>query len=156
MRVGDIMTKEVRVCRRGDSLNEAARRMWEGDLGALPVVDEGGAVLAVVTDRDLCMAAYTRGRRLEEMQVHEAMSPRVATCGAGDPIEDAERVMRESRVRRLPVVDEGGVLVGIVSLADIARALPRARNITQRRAAALAMGETLGAICEPSTAPPSA
>jgi CBS domain-containing protein len=153
MRVGEIMTKEVRSCRPTDSLNEAACSMWERDCGALPVVSEDGVVVAMITDRDVCMAAYTRGRRLDDMRVREAMSPRLAVCSAGDPVEDAESRMREIRVRRLPVVDDTGRLVGIVSLADVARALPRARNISSRRASALELGETLGAICEPTPPP---
>jgi CBS domain-containing protein len=149
MRVGQIMSQEVRSCRPTDSLNEAARSMWEGDCGALPVVSSDGVVVAMITDRDVCMAAYTRGRRLDDLCVRDAMSPRLTACSPGDAVEDAEQRMRESRVRRLPVVDDDGRLVGIVSLADVARALPRARNITSRRASALELGETLGAICEP-------
>jgi CBS domain-containing protein len=153
VRVGEIMSKEVRCCRPTDSLSEAARSMWEGDCGALPVVSEDGVAVAMITDRDVCMAAYTRGRRLDELRVREAMSRRLAACSPGDPIEDAEGRMRESRVRRLPVVDDAGRLVGVVSLADVARALPRARNVTSRRAFALELGETLSAICEPTPPP---
>ena len=69
MRIGDLMTREVQCCAVGDSLNEAARIMWESDCGVVPVVDSEHRVVGVVTDRDISMAAYTRGRTLQDVSI---------------------------------------------------------------------------------------
>jgi CBS-domain-containing membrane protein len=76
----------------------------------------------MITDRDICMAAYTTGRPLTDLRVHEAMSPSLHSCKPGDSVSDVEGLMRRNQVRRLPVVDEAGSLTGILSLADLARA----------------------------------
>jgi CBS-domain-containing membrane protein len=101
-----------------------------------------------VTDRDICMAAYTQGQRLSSIPVTVAMAKSVITCQADDDVDAAERSMRQARIRRLPVVDPQGQLVGILSLNDLAREAlhdgsrrdaPRSEDVTQ----------TLAAICEP-------
>lgn len=94
--------------------------MWEADVGCLPVVDETHRVIAMVTDRDICMAAYTTGRPLSELLVSLAMSKNLITCSPDDRIRDVERLMREAQIRRIPVVDMAGALVGIITLGDIA------------------------------------
>lgn len=120
MRVRDIMTTPVHACRVGDPANEAARLMWERNCGAIPVVQEEGRVVGIITDRDLCMAAYTQGRPLASILVETAMARRVYCCRADDTVGDALAVMRDHEVRRLPVVDEDGRLVGLLSLDDLA------------------------------------
>lgn len=123
MRVEQLMTKDVSSCDESDRLTEAATIMWERDCGAAPVVARAeGRVIGMITDRDVCMAAYTTGRPLAELRVRDAMSPKLLTCTPGDSVEHAEAVMRRFQVRRLPVVDDAGNLAGILSLADIARA----------------------------------
>jgi Mg/Co/Ni transporter MgtE len=74
----------------------------------------------MLTDRDVAMAAYTQGRSLDAMSVESAMAKRVHTCSPRDDVSSAEERMREVQVRRLPVVDPLGVLVGIISMNDIA------------------------------------
>jgi CBS domain-containing protein len=117
------MTRGSLSCRHDDSLNEAAARMWEGDCGALPVLDEDGHVVGVITDRDVCMAAFTTGQALANLPVARAMSTQVATIEASASLADALHVLRSRRIRRLPVVDAQQCLVGMLSLADLARAL---------------------------------
>ena len=117
------MTRGSLRCRRHDTLSEAASRMWEGDCGALPVVDDDERVVGVITDRDVCMAAFTTGQNLDTLQVDRAMSSQVVTAPADGTLSDALHLLRSHRVRRLPVVDARGGLVGILSLADLARAL---------------------------------
>jgi CBS domain-containing protein len=112
--------------------------MWAHDCGSLPVVDAGGRVVAMVTDRDICMAAYTQGKRLSSIHVATAMSKTVATCNAEDAPIAAERQMREKQVRRMPVVDNQHRLVGIVSLNDIV--LEPSLSVGE-------MAATLAAIC---------
>jgi CBS-domain-containing membrane protein len=104
----------------------------------------------MLTDRDVCMAALFRGRPLYELKVADAMSRDTRVAKLDDRAEDVELLMRERRIRRVPVTDDSGALVGIVSLADLARA---ARGAADSRAAAgiseQGVGHTLAAICEP-------
>lgn len=121
MRVADIMTTEVHRCLVGETLDRVAKRLWEHDCGALPVVDGRGRTVGMVTDRDICMAAYTTGKALADIPVTTAASHGVCSVTPEDSIEQAESVMKMHRVRRLPVLDIGGNLVGMLTLADIAR-----------------------------------
>src|ERR1700693_2016345 len=89
MKISDLMTKEVRACHQHDSLNRAAQLMWENDCGAVPVVDSDLKVIGMLTDRDICMAAYTQGIALVEASVGSAMSCDVCVCGASDNITSA-------------------------------------------------------------------
>ena len=119
MRVADVMSRGVQHCRTSDNLERAAQLMWEQDLGALPVLDEGGHPVAMVTDRDVCMAAYTQGKPLHDIPIVSAASHGFYSVGPDDPLERAESIMKMHRVRRVPVLDAGGNLVGMVGLADL-------------------------------------
>jgi len=119
VKVGDLMTRDVRACTIHDSLNAAARIMWDHDCGCAPVVDGHGRLAGIVTDRDICMAAYTQGLPLEAIAVERVMSPRVISCARGDDLETAHRLMRTHEIHRLPVADSRGRLAGILSLSDV-------------------------------------
>ncbi len=119
MKVADLMTRDVRACTIHDSLNAAARIMWDHDCGCAPVVDGHGRLAGIVTDRDICMAAYTQGLPLEAIAVERVMSPRVISCARGDDLETAHRLMRTHEIHRLPVADSRGRLAGILSLSDV-------------------------------------
>ena len=121
MRVRDLMSRPVQTCRSSESLNAAAQKMWEEDLGAVAVVDDKNRVVGMVTDRDLCMAAYTQGRPLSEIVLVETMSRHLVACSPEDSIGDALTLMRHHQIRRLPVLDEGRHAVGIISLSDLVR-----------------------------------
>lgn len=117
--VGEMMTAEVVTCRASDTLNRCAQIMWEGACGCVPVVDDDGRPTSVITDRDVCMAAYIQGRPLSEIAVSSAMSKRLLAVNVTDTVSAAEAVMRRHGVRRLLVVDRAGTLVGVLSLDDI-------------------------------------
>lgn len=123
MRIEKIMSRHVTTCRRQDTLAHAASLMWDSDCGCLPVTSGDGArqIEGVITDRDICMAALFQGKALCDMRVEDAMAKKVLTCRASDHVEDAQRQMEAEQIRRLPVVDNEGGLMGIVSMADIAR-----------------------------------
>jgi CBS domain-containing protein len=150
MRVGELMTIDVKACGPGDSLNRAAQIMWENDCGCVPVADGAGKVVGMLTDRDICMAAYTQGRLLAEISVSSAMSKTIVSCRADDAVAAAERLMREERVRRLAVVEADGRLAGILSLSDIARRARHERPSGKKKTqlSLSEVGETLGSICE--------
>jgi CBS domain-containing protein len=119
VKVADLMTRTVRACAIHNTLNDAARIMWDHDCGCAPVVDAHGRLAGIVTDRDLCMAAYTQGVALAAIPVERAMSARVISCSRGDDLETAHRLMRTHLIHRLPVVDTRGHLLGILSLSDL-------------------------------------
>lgn len=121
MNVETIMTREVKTCRPSDTLDTPTRIMWENDCGCVPVVGDDRRVLGVITDRDICMAAWTQGGCLREMRVSGVFSKQPHTCDAHATLASAEQIMRDHQVRRLPVVDDKGRLVGLLSLNDIAR-----------------------------------
>jgi CBS domain-containing protein len=99
--------------------------MWDHDCGAIPILDACGHTVAMDTDRDNCMAAYIQGKRLRQIPVTLAGSRRIHAVRPDESLAVAHQLMRVHRVRRLPVIDTGGNLVGILSLADIVR---RARS----------------------------
>jgi CBS-domain-containing membrane protein len=121
--VQEIMTDAVASCSPDEPLNAAARQMWEHDCGVVPVVADGKLV-GIITDRDICMAAYTQGRPLTAIAIRDVMARHVHACRSDDTLERAASLMADARVRRLPVVDAEHRLVGIVSMADIARSAP--------------------------------
>lgn len=118
---GDVMHSPAICCHEHDSLNEAARLMWEHDVGALPVVNQAREPVAMITDRDTCMAAYTQGVALYHGAVTSAMSKTLVVCDVSAPIEQVRELMTQAQVRRLPVVDASGAVVGVVGLSDIVK-----------------------------------
>lgn len=146
MLVSEIMTRPAVSCGVDDSLNTAARLMWDHDCGALPVTGDDGVLVGIVTDRDVCMAAYTQGTTLDAISVTSVMSKDVVTCHPGDYLAAAERLMRERQVRRIPIVDQDRRPLGMVSLNDLARYTQASRKPD---GADRALVETLAAICKP-------
>lgn len=128
MQVEKIMTRDVASCTASDSLNRAAQLMWEHDCGCIPVVDGDKKLVGIVTDRDLTMAAYTQGKALAQIAVGDVMAHELHTCSAPETVAEVESRMREAQVRRLPVIDASGMLVGIVSLNDLALEAARERG----------------------------
>lgn len=127
MRVRSLMSNAVFSCTPAQTLADAARLLWEHDVGSVPIVDEANRPLAMLTDRDICMAAYLRGERIGDLAVSTAMSTALFTCHVEDALSQAEQTMMTRQVRRLPVVDDDGVLVGVLSLNDIVLARSRSK-----------------------------
>lgn len=151
MLVKQLMTRQVTSCRPGDDLSRTAQLMWDSDCGCLPVCVGDGAnrVAGVITDRDICMSALFQGKPLREMHVADAMSTQAQTCRPGDSLADAERLMREAQIRRLPVVDSEGSLVGMITLADLAREAEREAGLGATAISGNEIGATLASICQP-------
>jgi CBS domain-containing protein len=121
MKVKEIMTSDVKCCTPETNLAAVAKIMWEDDCGVVPITDNQGKVIGVITDRDICIAAATRSRPEGEIPVAEVISTTVHACAAGDDVRATLATMKRQQVRRLPVLGTDGHLVGIVSINDIAR-----------------------------------
>ncbi len=145
MLIKDIMTPNPITCCDTDSLNDAAQRMWEQDVGAIPVVDESGMATGMLTDRDIAMAAYIQGRPPASIPVQTAMAKMLHTVRPDEDVRAAHQAMREHQVRRLPVVDAEGKPVGIIALNDIARRLGTGRSAIP----ADDIAQTLRDLCRP-------
>jgi CBS domain-containing protein len=122
MNVEQLMTPSPATCGPTENLAQAVERMWDANCGIIPVVDDSGHVLSVVTDRDICIAAATRGRAPGEIRVDEMERRPVIACRPDDDVKTVLTLMKEHRVRRLPVTSDEGILHGIISLDDIALA----------------------------------
>jgi CBS domain-containing protein len=148
MKVLELMTSDVKCCSADDSLDRAANLMWEGDCGVIPVVGPGRELVGMITDRDICMAAYTKGRPLAELEVRDAMAKEPTVCSPEATLETAISLMKESRVRRLGVVDSKGLLAGILSLNDLAIEARKQERSNARPTLSVALADMLGTICE--------
>jgi CBS domain-containing protein len=147
MRVMDMMTRGTISVRAEQTLAEAAGLMWQYDCGALPVLrGEDARLVGMITDRDICMATWSRGAAPASIIVSDAMSQNIVHCSDGDSIGRAEAIMQSNQVRRLPVLDAEERLVGILSLADIARATEGDKP--ELFATGDGVGKTLAGICK--------
>jgi CBS domain-containing protein len=149
MKVNDLMTRDVRSCSASDNLNRAAQLMWEGNCGVVPVVDQERKLIGVVTDRDACMGAYTKGLPLASIRVGDVMAKDPASCGPQDELGAAMSVMTRRVVRRLPVVDEERTVVGMLSMSDLAREAERERKSGARDLDGTQIARTLAAVSQP-------
>jgi CBS domain-containing protein len=122
MKIREIMSRDVCVAHPTQTLQDAARIMAEHDVGALPVRDEGIGLVGMITDRDIALRGVAERRDPKRTTVGEAMTDEIYFCFEDDAVADVAEQMAELRVRRLPVLDDGKRLVGIVSLRDIATA----------------------------------
>jgi len=122
LEVGDLMTRNVVTVRASEPLSTTAKLLWDYDCGVIPVLkDIGSRVVGMVTDRDICMACWSRNSAPSLILTSEAMSHGLVYCSPTDSVEAAEGIMRSRKVRRLPVLDSDGRMVGILSVTDIAR-----------------------------------
>ena len=129
MRCREIMTKTVRTAARDMSLSEAAALMRDGDMGAVPVVDDGKLV-GIVTDRDIVIRAVAEGRDAAT-HVGDVMTTELFTVTPDDFVFEAIRLMGDKQIRRVPVIDNNGALVGIIAIADVALETEDEREIAE-------------------------
>ena len=142
MKISKVMSRSVATCSPEHTLHAVAQAMVDNDCGCLPVVDSDGRPIGILTDRDICIAACATKNPLRAVSVVPVMNQDVHTCSVDDDLRTAVRLMREHKIRRLPVVEEDGKLAGIVSLGDLARAAPNGAREEVARA--------LAEICTPS------
>ena len=120
MQVTQIMTTAVATCQPNANLAVVAKLMWDRDCGFVPVVDEAGKVVGVITDRDVCIASATRRKLPEQITAAQTMRGQPIHASRPDDTTDtALATMKQFQVRRLPVIAADGTLKGIVSMNDI-------------------------------------
>ena len=117
--IAQIMTRSVATVQRDETLQAAARRMRDMDVGSLPVLD-GRAVVGMVTDRDIAVRGVAEGMVAQESVVADVMTEEVRCCRVDDPVEAVMAEMGVAQVRRLPVLDANNEVVGVVALGDLA------------------------------------
>jgi CBS domain-containing protein len=119
MIVSELMTTDVATCTPQSDLEHAIYVMLERDCGFVPVVNEHGTLVGVITDRDICVALAAHRRPPGQIRIDEAMAHPVFTCASHDTVTTALGIMSQHKVRRLPVVHAQGYLQGVVSMNDI-------------------------------------
>jgi CBS domain-containing protein len=119
MKVRQVMTRNAAFCGPESTLEEAAFLMRRHKCGFLPVVGDGGNVVGVITDRDMCIALGTRNRKPSDLRVWDVMPHKLFTCMEGDDVHCALKTLRDGRIRRLAVIDRDGTLAGVLSIDDI-------------------------------------
>lgn len=156
MKVKDICTRTVRSCTPETTLADAGWAMWDADCGVLPILDETGKVVGVVTDRDISIGAATKFRPAAQIAVREVISTKLHSCKAGDDVREALKTMRQEKVRRLPVVDQEGKLQGILSLNDIALAAVPEKSAKPGDVTTEDLSQVMKAVCAHRAAPKEA
>lgn len=148
MRIHELVSKPALTCGPNDTLVNAAQIMWDHDCGVVPVIDENERLVGILTDRDLCMAAFTQGRPLHEIVVSAVMTTDVVTCHGDDTVETIAGLMIDNQVRRIPVLDAYHRILGILSINDLVR-----YAVGSQEEGGRLVVETLAAIGKPRTAP---
>ena len=122
MKVSDAMTKQLVCCLKSDTAQSVAALMKRHDIGSVPVVADlvSKRLEGIVTDRDICVRLIAENRDPVTTHIAALMTPNPITCAPDDQLQQCEDLMREHKVRRIPVVDKEGRCLGVVAQADIA------------------------------------
>ena len=144
-----VMTRNPQCVTEQDSLQDVARLMLDCDCGALPVIGDNGVLVGMITDRDITLRIVARGRDARYAIVADCMTERVFACYANESVTECMRQMAHQQVRRMPIVDDRGRLVGIIAQSDLARhaghhPLPEERRV---------LTETVCAVSQPPHMP---
>lgn len=119
MRVKELMTSNAKTCGEDTDLATVANIMWVGDCGIVPVVNEARRLVGVVTDRDICIASATRAQSPANIRARDVMARDVSTCRQDDDVRTALAVLKDRRVRRLPVINGEEQVIGLLSISDL-------------------------------------
>jgi len=127
----EIMTQNPRCCMLKSSVYEAVTVMKNEDCGVVPVVDQDGKCVGIVTDRDICLKVVLDRKDPETTSLQDIMTPNPVTCRAEDSLDDIIRKMEKYMVRRILVVDDNNKCIGIISEADIALKVEDKRKVAE-------------------------
>ena len=119
MQVSEAMTRDVKIARPDQTIQQAARLMVEIDAGLLPV-SQGDELIGMITDRDIVVRLVAQGLPADSIRVHQVMTNKVVTCKRSDDLKAAQERMKQSKVSRILAVDDKGAPVGVISLGDLA------------------------------------
>ena len=147
MKVKKLMQVDIATCTPDAPIAEAAKIMWENDCGIVPIVEDG-ALVGILTDRDVCMSALMTGLPLGLIRVREVMTEDVHSVGPDDDVLQAHAMLRDAQVRRLPVVGDENEVLGVLSLNDLVNEAYEGRSKAAAKRQRDA-GKTLAAVCEP-------
>lgn len=125
----EIMTRSVKAARRDMTLQEVARLMRDGDMGAMPVV-ENGKLIGIVTDRDIVVRAIAEGKSADAL-IGDVMTTEIFSAREDDFAFEAIRLMGDKQIRRIPVITDEGELAGIIAMADVALEMEDEREIAE-------------------------
>lgn len=120
MKCKDIMTKYIKMCRPECTVKDSTQIMKDQNCGAVPIVDDNNKVVGIVTDRDIAIKCILEEKDASRTKISEVMTKKVITCREDEDIDEAIRKMKDNKIRRIPIVDKNNVLLGMVSLGDIA------------------------------------
>lgn len=138
MRCEEIMKKPVECCGPDDTVQTAARKMRDAEIGFVPICDSSNKVLGTLTDRDIVLRVCADNKPVASTKIKDVMTREAITCKTSDDLSRAEQLMGQHHKSRLMVTDNGGKLVGVISFSDIAdhegadRVAETARQITSR------------------------
>jgi CBS domain-containing protein len=121
MKVSEVMTHHPFCCHADDSAQTVAKLLRNGDIGSVPVIDRSGHVAGIITDRDLCCMIVADGLDPTATAIGDFMTEDPITCRGEQSLDSCERLMQTHQIRRIPVTDQDGCCVGIVSQADLVR-----------------------------------
>lgn len=152
MKIRDLMETDVHSCEPESDLQAVAILMWNKNCGSVAVVDSKGRPVGIITDRDIAMGAAINHRPLWELTAHEISGHRkVFTCAVEDTMHVALEIMRNNKIRRLPVVDKNGLLAGILSIDKLIGAA-QPRSYSEEDLAFNEVMDSLKNICSPRRA----
>jgi len=133
MKCKEIMTKDPVCCLPGDTVDQAAQLMKDEDVGSVPVVadQQTKRLLGIVTDRDLAVKVVAEARQIAAVKVEEVMTRNPVTCHDDDDLQQAIDAMEQHQVRRIPIMDDDGRIVGIIAQADVATRINEPEQIAE-------------------------
>ena len=122
MKCMDVLTQDPVCCLPSDTVEQAARLMKKEDVGPIPVIEnrQSKKLLGIVTDRDMAVKVVAEGRENKKTKVEEIMTRNPVTCHPNDDLQVALDAMAQHQIRRVPVVDDHGMITGIIAQADVA------------------------------------
>ncbi len=149
MLVKDCMTTDTVTCHQDEPLSSIAHKMFCGDFGAVPVLDDFNRPVAMITDRDICMTVMFKNNQPDSLYARDVINHSLVSCSPTWEVKQALKLMQKEQVRRLPVVDDEGKIVGLLSLSDIATSAPFGRKKGELKQ--MDFIDTFKSIAEPHT-----
>lgn len=121
MKINECMSEDVCFVKPDCNTYDAARIMCENHIGCIPVCDDAKKVVGIITDRDILLRAVACDKQAKTTPVSDIMTTNVYTCKCEDDITQAQNVMAQNQIRRIPITDQNCKLVGILSMGDLAQ-----------------------------------